>query len=401
MQRHISTLVPHLSLTKLLYRQFVPFLGVDAPPTILPTESNTIPSLSAAAAVSTAVSAAGTSAAAVCTSLMPTGSVEPEKLSGKFRGSMCAADDGQTIAPSETKQGKGGSTPRSVTDEQVADLIQFIHGKKDGIDKLVDSWQQRHPTTSKRQIKTKILEIASKDKSVEGHGSARWVVKSHFKHLVTHLGDVQYTPAKEKREKKRLLESGDVTGSSVSAKVMVGGTAIVAPIVVAIVGAPPIDSVLSPSPAEKRLKSSPDLASASASASVCSSQHIDNVDFTRVSTTEDAEKENIPPKPKTKISSMLSFLGTSGTRGATSQDIMHNVRSIGLAGDTSTILTEIKPLASSSSSDNASPDVDSFVVYEVEDENDATPGMRDISFPQEDHSNPENGSSVSDVDTNC
>lgn len=59
------------------------------------------------------------------------------------------------------------------------DLIMLIHGKKDGVDKLVNSFHETHtniPKLSKTEIKKKILDISCKQKHVEGYGSYRLVV---------------------------------------------------------------------------------------------------------------------------------------------------------------------------------------------------------------------------------
>ena len=70
-------------------------------------------------------------------------------------------------------------TSSQLSSALVVELIRFIHGKKDGSDKLTVSFQELHPTLSKAQIHKQIRELATKTKDVvTGHGSLRWVVRS-------------------------------------------------------------------------------------------------------------------------------------------------------------------------------------------------------------------------------
>ena len=55
--------------------------------------------------------------------------------------------------------------------------MQFIHGKKEGIDKLVEGFKELFPNFAKSQIKKKILEISDKSKHPDGYGSSRFMVK--------------------------------------------------------------------------------------------------------------------------------------------------------------------------------------------------------------------------------
>lgn len=69
-------------------------------------------------------------------------------------------------------------TSSQLSSALVVELIRFIHGKKDGSDKLTVSFQELHPTLSKAQIHKQIRELATKTKDViTGHGSLRWVVR--------------------------------------------------------------------------------------------------------------------------------------------------------------------------------------------------------------------------------
>jgi hypothetical protein len=56
-------------------------------------------------------------------------------------------------------------------------LATFVHGKKWGVDKLVESLKTEFTDVSKALILRTIKETASKEKGVEGIGSFRWIVK--------------------------------------------------------------------------------------------------------------------------------------------------------------------------------------------------------------------------------
>jgi hypothetical protein len=55
-----------------------------------------------------------------------------------------------------------------------------VHGKKDGLERLVHSFHERHPTLTKNGLKRKILEIAERKKPESGSGSVKWMVKDDF-----------------------------------------------------------------------------------------------------------------------------------------------------------------------------------------------------------------------------
>jgi hypothetical protein len=70
-------------------------------------------------------------------------------------------------------------TSTQLSSALVVELIRFIHGKKDGSDKLTVSFQEIHPMLSKAQIHKQIRDLATKTKDVAtGHGSLRWVVRA-------------------------------------------------------------------------------------------------------------------------------------------------------------------------------------------------------------------------------
>ena len=62
----------------------------------------------------------------------------------------------------------------------MSDLIQAIHGSKDGIDRIILAFHETHSHVPKAQIKKKIGEISEKVKSPEGTGTPRFIVKPEF-----------------------------------------------------------------------------------------------------------------------------------------------------------------------------------------------------------------------------
>eukprot|EP01041_Mallomonas_annulata_P001737 gene1737-3356_t len=96
-------------------------------------------------------------------------------------------------------------------EDLLVDLIHLVHGKKSGIDKLVEAFQYQHTDVPKAQIKRKIQSIAQRQKAEEGNGSFRWIVNNEV--LVVsglELPGVEFTPAKVKRSKAREDTSGGV-----------------------------------------------------------------------------------------------------------------------------------------------------------------------------------------------
>lgn len=53
----------------------------------------------------------------------------------------------------------------------------FIQGKKDGVEKLVISFQADHPLVSKAETKRRIIELAERKKHADGYGTTRWVCR--------------------------------------------------------------------------------------------------------------------------------------------------------------------------------------------------------------------------------
>ena len=68
--------------------------------------------------------------------------------------------------------------PKEMTPSLLPDLVKFVYGKKDGLEKLVTGFHERHPLEIKANINRRIRQIAEKQKHTDGHGQARWVVKA-------------------------------------------------------------------------------------------------------------------------------------------------------------------------------------------------------------------------------
>ena len=92
-------------------------------------------------------------------------------------------------------------------------LVKLVHGRREGIEKLVADFIADHPSESKGKVERKLREIADKKKSDEGFGNARWVVKQSVidglgltvgaavegNDAVFDLAAICYTPPKAKR----------------------------------------------------------------------------------------------------------------------------------------------------------------------------------------------------------
>jgi hypothetical protein len=86
---------------------------------------------------------------------------------------------------------------KSFPDTLVAKLASSVIGKKEGWDKLVETFQADHPYLAKAQIKRKIFEISSRSAHPKGHGALRWVLKPEFKDsLQSVVEEVVWTPRK-------------------------------------------------------------------------------------------------------------------------------------------------------------------------------------------------------------
>lgn len=103
--------------------------------------------------------------------------------------------------------------PKHMDETLLPALVKLVHGRRDGIEKLVADFIADHPTEIKAKVERKLREIANKTKSDEGHGNARWVVKQSVieslgltvgtavegNDAVFDLATVCYTPPKIKR----------------------------------------------------------------------------------------------------------------------------------------------------------------------------------------------------------
>lgn len=58
--------------------------------------------------------------------------------------------------------------------------MHYLHGKKDGLEKLVTGFHELHPAVSKAAIKRKIQEAAHRQKREDGSCSSKWTVNQDF-----------------------------------------------------------------------------------------------------------------------------------------------------------------------------------------------------------------------------
>lgn len=91
-------------------------------------------------------------------------------------------------------------------------MIRLIHGKKEGVDKLINTFHESNPLVAKAQIKKRISEISEKTKHADGYGSLRFIVKHEL--LVQHCPElaetpVAYTPVPDKKKKRAASSSTD------------------------------------------------------------------------------------------------------------------------------------------------------------------------------------------------
>jgi len=121
----------------------------------------------------------------------------------------------ESIARKEPKAKKEPKpeVPKHMDETLLPALVKLVHGRREGIEKLVTDFIADHPTEIKAKVERKLREIADKTKSDEGHGNARWVVKQSVieslgltvgtavegNDAVFDLATVCYTPPKIKR----------------------------------------------------------------------------------------------------------------------------------------------------------------------------------------------------------
>ncbi len=154
------------------------------------------------------------------------------KSSTKKKANADPAATGAVDSENAAAASAAAKTPKATIDDAVlAQLVEHIHGKKDGVDKLVESFHALNPTLVKAQLKKRILDIAERRQHSDGYGSKRWMVKEDI--LATHqavtASSVVFTPLKEKKRKsvdntstfktpgtkrQRAISSGVTTGNS-------------------------------------------------------------------------------------------------------------------------------------------------------------------------------------------
>ena len=86
----------------------------------------------------------------------------------------------------------------------------MIHGKKEGVDKLINSFHESNPLIAKAQIKKRISEISEKTKHSDGYGSARFIVKMDLlAQQCPELAEtpVVFTPVPDKKKKRAVATS--------------------------------------------------------------------------------------------------------------------------------------------------------------------------------------------------
>jgi hypothetical protein len=70
---------------------------------------------------------------------------------------------------------------KSLDGKELYSFLRYIHGRKDGIDKIIRSYLDDHPhfklKLSKNRLRKTFNEYAMKSKSEHGHGSLRWLCK--------------------------------------------------------------------------------------------------------------------------------------------------------------------------------------------------------------------------------
>jgi hypothetical protein len=100
----------------------------------------------------------------------------PVPTMGAFEVKKSAAQGGAGAA-GESAEAKA---PRGFDESKLPELAKYVHGKKEGIDKLVLGFHALHPTIPKLQIQKRIKEITDKTKHADGYGTSRFVVKAEM-----------------------------------------------------------------------------------------------------------------------------------------------------------------------------------------------------------------------------
>lgn len=78
-------------------------------------------------------------------------------------------------------------------------FISLVHGQKQGIDKIVETFKASFPELSKNFIQKTLQMIAVKERAADGSGSLRWMVKPEvIAEAGVEIADVVFTPVKKK-----------------------------------------------------------------------------------------------------------------------------------------------------------------------------------------------------------
>lgn len=102
-----------------------------------------------------------------------------------------------TVTESGAESSEKKSKVKPFKEELLPELMRAVHGRRCGIDVLVDEFCAAHEDLPKAQIKRQIQVIASRERSEEGFGSVRWrVKKEEAARLAVQLQPVPYTPPK-------------------------------------------------------------------------------------------------------------------------------------------------------------------------------------------------------------
>jgi len=140
--------------------------------------------------------------AVVFAKTLPLLGVNSAAINGGISSSSVSSGEGEASAMKAKKAAKE-PIAKCFDDAHLAELITFIHGKKDGVDKLVNAFQAEHPKLAKTHVKKRIGEIAEKERHADGHGTQRWIVKKEFvaKAQMSDLKQVEFTPVKKVKSK--------------------------------------------------------------------------------------------------------------------------------------------------------------------------------------------------------
>lgn len=126
------------------------------------------------------------------------------------------ASAGEGDKENDKKKKSAAKLKEGFDKDSLSSLVKHIHGKKDGIDKLVNSFHETYSNIPKAQIAKRMKEISDKQKHKDGYGTARWIVKQEFSEGVDGLENVEYTPVKAKSKGTKRPSSSAATSSTKS-----------------------------------------------------------------------------------------------------------------------------------------------------------------------------------------